>query len=316
MIVDNFAISLFQGCPAKYDLRINQGWSRVRKGPALGFGGAMHAGLAAWYRRPVGSPDRLDAACAAISAEWGFDPIDDRRTLANALRMMQAYATEYPAESFEIVGMDAGEPLIEQPFTLPTGMYLPCLDPSCLGFDCAEPLRQTNCPYCSNPLEPIEYGGIFDGLVTFGDKTYILEHKTTSMLGPTYFHQFKPNNQITGYSWAASTLSGREVSGAIVNALLLTRSSKIEFERGFTTRSTEDIKLWLEHLWHICLAIRESKRKDVWPMYTAACSVYGGCEYREVHSTPVQIERERILATDFVVEPWQHEARDEGAKPE
>ena len=279
MIIDNFALTNFQSCPAKYDLRILQHWQSRRKSAALGFGGTFHEGLAEWYR----SGDRAKAMMALSEAWPQFTPIDDYRTKEKCVSTLIEYFKTYPAETFSIVGAPSN-PMVECVFTLDTGLTL-------------------------DDGEPIEYGGIFDGIVEFGGSVYVLEHKTTSQLGSTYFNQFKPNNQVTGYTWAAGLLSGKRVGGAIINAIGVFKSSASRFDRQITTRSQQEIEDWLINVQATCQQIRDCERRGYWPLYTGSCTMYGRCEYHDVHILGTPIERRKRLEQDYEVKQWAHEER-------
>lgn len=299
MKVDNFALSMFQTCPSKYDLRIRQGWSVSGKAAALGFGGAMHEGLAAWYKEGT-----VEAAIQAIHDSWpqGMPP-DDYRNEGKAFKVMAEYIKEYPGETFTIVQGAEGA-LIEVPFSIDTGMFLVC--ERCDGKMPSHPKGWC----CGEPLEPIEYGGIFDGLIEFGPQVYVLEHKTTSQLGSQYFNQFKPNNQITGYIWGAGLLSGKRVGGALINAIGAYKAGTTRFVRDFTTRTERDIAEWMKHVKYICQAIKNYEKMGVWPMHTSACTLYSGCEFRKVHVLSQEKDRQRQLDQAFVHDPWDYEQRD------
>lgn len=317
MKLDNFMLSTHQTCPSKFDLRFNENWTVRRKSAALGFGGAIHAGLAEWYRwgpnsgsRHVVSGnltnpnERLDRAINAIRDAFPADhPVDDYRTLGKCIEVMNDYARVYPAESFRVLGLDEGKPMVEQTFCLLTGLYLSCF---ICGPDHHDPAGV--CPNCGEPLEAIEYGGIFDTLVDFQGQIYILEHKSTSMLGSTYPLQFKPNNQVTGYVWGASGLSGRPVSGTIVNAIGVYKSSATKFERFITSRNKTDIDEWLKDVRAVAEEIQHHRRTGYWPRRTAACTIYGTCEYHGVHSLTTEFERQKRLESDYVKSNWNFEA--------
>lgn len=305
MKVDNFALTMHQTCPSKFDLRINQEWTVRRRSGALGFGAALHEGLAAWYKT-----GEIGKALMAINEAWPQEhPIDDYRTREKCIQVMLDYVKAYPQESFKVVGYGTEDAMVEKTFSLETGMYLSC-------YDCGPDYQwdgdsEPNCPNCGQPLEPIEYGGIFDTLVEFGGKIFILEHKSTSMLGSTYFHQFKPNNQVTGYVWGAQKLSGRAVGGAIVNAIGVYKASATKFERNITTRSAADIEEWMRNVKSTCEEIQFHRRTGYWPMRTSACTLYGICEFHSVHTLTHQIERENMLQTNYVKDKWDHEHRDQ-----
>lgn len=304
MKIDNFLLTTFQMCPAKYELRAREHWTARRKSGALGAGTAIHAGLAEWYRTK--NPAR---ALARLAQAWPAEmPLDDWRTKQKALEVMAAYIRNYEQEPFTVVSA-AANPMIECTFTLPTGLYLDC--PDCPGSDREEVDGRWVCENCAQPLEEIEYGGIFDGLIEFSASLYILEHKTTSMLGPFYFNQFKPNNQVTGYIWAAEVMSGQRVGGALINAIGMYKSSATKFERQITTRSELEIKEWLHNLKHVCQMIRDCEQRNYWPLQTASCCLYGRCEFHDVHVLSTPREREKILEQNYIREQWNYEDRDD-----
>lgn len=272
--IDNFALTTHQACPAKYQLRIVDHWEPRTKGAALGYGAAVHAGLAKWYE---GRP--LIEALEAIRLAWpASHPPDDFRTVTKAQELLMKYVREYPSESFKVVR-------VETAFTLDLG-------------------RTTELG------TPIEYGGIFDTLVDFNGMLYVLEHKTTSELGNYYFHQYNPNNQVTGYVWAASILSGRKVGGAIINALCTTKGGNIKFERQITNRSEQDIENWKNDVAAECSEIERNKIKGFFAKRTINCSQYGGCPYRAVHTLSTEKEQRSRLETEYVRSEWDYEARD------
>lgn len=285
MKIDNFALTMFQSCPAKYDLRMRQGWTARRRSAALGFGGALHEGLAAWYR----THDKVKAL-EAIHNFWPANvPTDDYRNKAKCVEVMIEYLRHYPSEMWNVVGFP-DNPMIECTFTLDTGLTL-------------------------EDGEPIEYGGIFDGLIEMNGVVYVLEHKSTSQLGATYFNQFKPNNQVTGYVWAAQHLSGGRVGGALINAIGVYKSSPTKFERTITSRSSEEIDEWLKNVRNTCQMIRDCEKRGVWPLHTPSCVQYGLCEFHSVHSLSSAKTRERLLEQDYVREPWSFEQRDDTKEP-
>lgn len=306
MKIDNFMLSMHQTCPSKYNLRINEGWTTRRRSGALGFGAAMHAGLAEWYR----TSGNIQAALVAIKDAWPVEsPYDDYRTLAKAAEVMLAYAKTYPSENFKVVGL-ADAPIIEQAFTIDTGMYLSCQNKLCTALGhIVEPDAPT-CFDCGQLREPIEYGGIFDGLIDFNGVLYVLEHKTTSQLGDYYFDQFKPNNQVSGYVWAASKLTGRKVGGALINAIGVYKSSATKFQRQITSRSDDSIAEWMRNVRAVCEEIQGHRRTGYWPQRTVACTLYGKCEFHQVHVLTSEAERKMLLEQDYIKQEWDFERRD------
>lgn len=305
MKIDNFALTMFQACPAKYFLRMEEHWVGRRKSSALGFGAALHEGLAEWYK----THDKIKAI-TAIAETWPANmPSEDWRTREKCVQVMLDYMKTYPEESFTVVGAPE-MPMVEVTFTLDTGLFL----------DCAEcnmpPLESGTCANCGEKCEAIEYGGIFDALVEFGGNVYVFEHKTTSQMGNYYFNQFKPNNQVSGYIWAGGLLSGRRVGGAFVNAIGIYKASATKFERQITTRSAEDIAHWLTNVRSTCQQIKDCERRGFWPQYTQSCTMYGKCEFHDVHVLGSVNEQQRYLEQQFVKSEWSYETRDNAKEVE
>lgn len=303
MKIDNFAITMFQTCPAKYFLRIKQQWTVRRKSAALGFGGAFHAGIAEWYRS--GDPVR---AFEAIDNSWPMEsPVDDYRTKSKCLEVMAQYIQRHPSETFSVIKLPSG-PLIEVAFTIPTGRFLDCGDcPPGVGHDDGT----GHCNICRQSLEEIDYGGIFDGGIEFSGAAYVLEHKTTSQLGDYYFNQFKPNNQVTGYVWAGRQLTGQRMGGALINAIGVYKVGATKFARQVTARSDQEINEWLDSVHYTCKQIQHCERTGQWPMWTTGCTMYGKCEFHDVHSLPDITQRNNVLEQQYVKSEWDYENRDD-----
>ena len=298
---------MHQACPAKYDLRIRNRWTSRRKSGALNFGAVLHEGLATYYR----TGGDLPKALISIKEHWTDDqPADDFRTLEKCLRTMIDYASHYGDENFTVLGFPEN-PLIENHFTLDTGFYLPLCKACGHLHPRTEPVVYQNCSVCTAPLEHLEYGGIFDGVVVFAGRYFILEHKTTTQLGAYYFDQYNPNNQVTGYIWAARKLSGQPVGGAIINAIGIYKASPTKFARQITTRTDNQITEWLRNVWYEASEIQINEWNNYWPMRTGACTMYGKCEFHSVHSLANELERTRFLEQEFIKQEWDFVRRDE-----
>lgn len=324
MVIDNFALTMGQSCPAKFDLRMNQGWSPRRKSGALGFGAALHEGLAAWYR----SGGKIEDALMAIKKSWPENhPDQDWRTMEKCAQVMLEYARHYGSESFRILGYPEN-PQIENHFALDTGRHLPICGravvdpdthlrswvPGCNYDNTDEFLSNGDlgiCHSCGKPLDTLEYGGIFDGIVEFAGRYFILEHKSTSQLGAYYFDQFKPNNQVSGYIWGARQLSGQPVGGAIINAIGIYRASPTKFIRQITTRTDHELEVWLDNVWFEAANLQRYYATGYWPQRTQACTLYGKCEFHNVHVLSHEREQQLLLEQDYVREEWDFVRRDE-----
>lgn len=286
MVVDNYTLSMFQTCPAKYKRRILQGWKPKKQSGALGFGQLLHLGLEWWYR----THDK-EAAINAIVENWPANhPDDDWRDMQKCISVMEEYIREYPSELWKVVGAGTDNPMLEVSFTLPLvnehGEQLYTYD----GY-------------------AIQYGGIFDLLLNFNGQMYVMDHKTTTRMGDYYFTQYKPNNQITGYLWGASQLTSSRIGGAFINAIGLYKKSPTKFKRHLTMRQPDDFRNWTRSVHHACNLIRVAHNSNEFPQFTSACTLYGRCEFHDVHVMSDNNQQERYLELMYDREHWDHEAR-------
>jgi len=291
LVVDNYMLSMFQTCPAKFKRRIVEGWKPRKQGAALGFGQMLHLGIEVWYRT-----HSLEAAEIAVQEAWPANhPDDDWRDLSKCISVLGEYTREYPSELWRVVDADKTNPMLEVSFTLPlldaNGNQLYTYD----GY-------------------AIQYGGIFDLMLDFNGQFYIMDHKTTTRLGDYYFNQYKPNNQITGYLWGASQLTNRRVGGAFINAIGLYKKSPTKFKRHLTVRSEDDFPNWVQSVQHACNLIRIAYNSGQWPQFTSACTLYGNCEFRDVHVMGSNTQQERYLEMMYEKEHWNHESRGSALK--
>jgi hypothetical protein len=312
VILDNTTIETFTTCPAKYLLRIREGLAPKKVSSALNAGKVLHSGLEVWYKT-----GDLGQALQACKDKW--DPTivsDDFRNLEKILGTLVTYTKNYPTEKFKILGVDTGDTIVEDSFTLPTGMVLD-MCPVC-HFDHAkehtavrEAYLSGKCFNCDLPLEPIQYGGIFDLLVDWAGTLYVLDHKTTTQFGQYYHTQWKPNNQITGYVWGAQELSGRKVGGAVINVIAWYKASPTKFDRHITTRDAHDIVEWKENVRQIANLIHRANLLGEYPLVTKSCIMYGKCEYHMLHESSNPQVREGLKSMYYEHRPWDHERRDE-----
>lgn len=282
MKVDNFTLEQWT-CPAKYDLRMRQHLVPLRRKPSLSFGGVLHEALAEWYR----SGDKAKSF-QMIEDHWPeVMPSEDFRTKAYAHKVLAAYMLEYPEETWKVL-QGAEGPIVEQAFTVDTGLK-------------------------TEDGETILYGGIIDVGCQFGDMLYVVDHKTTTVLGDGnyYFQQYNPDNQMTGYIWGLRQLTNQRVGGAIVNAIGIYKSGDVRFKRQITTRNDYQIAEWLEGVRLKCNEIRRAEKSGIFRLETTQCTNYGLCDYHSIHVLNDPVARQKRLEQDYIKSEWNYEARDD-----
>ena len=124
------------------------------------------------------------------------------------------------------------------------------------------------------------------------------------MMGGSYFNQFRPNNQVSGYVWASQALSGLRVGGALVNAIGVYAKGETKFERQIISRTPDEIEEWKLNVQMVANEIRRAEVTGKWEMRTVNCTMYGKCDYLDVHQLGHIKERQRLIEQDYVVDHW------------
>ena len=58
------------------------------------------------------------------------------------------------------------------------------------------------------------------------NKLWIMDHKTTTILGENFFADFLNSQQTIGYTWAAQQLIGKPIEGLYLNAIAIRKQTK------------------------------------------------------------------------------------------
>lgn len=306
LFVDNSFLESLVTCPrkAQYE-KLNKRVSSVDK-PALNFGTAIHTALEYRYKHYKNqSPDiYFDQEIAVILAkhfEEHPQPTEDFRTLNWALEVVKQYNLRYPIEPFSLLESN-GEPMVEMSFALPLFTYGPPGE------------EQT----------PIIYSGRIDLPVMRDGQLFILDHKTTSMLGASYWEQAKMSTQGRGYCWAFEQLTGQVVTGFGVNAIR-SKEPPLYVTNGTadkkTGKSLSPAKWWEESLQREWFYLKEGEiaewkrdaiervklffhfyQNEYYPMFNPKpCTMYGRCSYFDV-CTVKEDERGIMLASGLFTE--------------
>ena len=192
---------------------------------------------------------------------------DPKRTQLIGEQMLIDYAEVYQREPFKIIDTEVG-------FTVPIGEYL--------------------------------FSGRLDGLAEWDNQLYVIEHKTTIQLGPSYFKQFEMSMQIDGYIYATEQITGKRCAGVIINAMQpKTKTKKMEdhYARDPITRTEFERKEFLREIPLLIKDILEKEKSGIFTRtkrscfsYNYQCPFWDLCKYGE---------DDRILKRDFKVEKWE-----------
>ena len=209
------------------------------------------------------------------------DPSDDKRTIAVGSKLLQLYHDAYVNQPIEVLASE-------------------------LAFDIPMPGHAD-----------ISYIGRMDKIINWDGAVYVLDHKTTSRLGYTYFYKIKPNMQFVGYVWAAQQLGQDRCSGMVLDALLVAKglltsaqlSRLTPLGREIATISADDIAEWKEDVSDILDDMARCYQRERFCRNTEGCTDFVECPYRRVCKEDAGI-RESIIKQDYNEEPWDPRRKD------
>jgi hypothetical protein len=303
IFLDHSTLSTFRSCPEKARLSYVCGLRSKVGIPALDFGSAIHAGVAAWNIE-IDNPERIKLAQAAFLEECrkreaslplGLES-DEKRSIERGLYLLEAYDQRWKNEPYETLKWQdgSGKPYVEIKFRV----YL-----------------------FTWGSRPVFYCGIIDRIMKSrtNGRAYINETKTTSQGLGLYVKQIRPNHQITGYDHACKELLNLDVAGTIWDCIFVSsrkgndkgdiwKLRGIDLENDFarveTTRSAVDTEEWLFDITETAKDYLNwgSFGTKRFPRNTGNCHNYGGCQFRDVCSSNLN---QTLIDSNFKVEKWE-----------
>lgn len=306
--IDNTALDAYMSCPWKYFAAMELG--RRRGGslsPSLAFGTTWHAMLESHYK----TGGNYEAVRRAAIMSWvPSDNPDDHRTLERALSSYDQYLAAWGDFDTDAAGWG-----------------------TTVGYPNAPVVEMATDIWW--PGAPHPYAGKIDRVIEHQGLYYIEDHKTTSALGPRFFNQFDPSNQMMGYAALAELLTGLPIAGVRINAFGVLKTQS-KFERKTIPYSKPRIDAWKRNYGYWIGQIEGSYRRlgsserlsdlthEQWDEHTeasfprnfnACAGKYGQCVYSEV-CTQAPSMRQRVLEFEYEISPWDPmaSAADEGGE--
>jgi hypothetical protein len=293
---DSTSLGYFKTCPRLYQYIMIEGWSPRDESIHLLFGQEFHTALEDFDRLLASGVPRGEAITAIIgdlltrTKGWGTggetkaEKYKNRDTL---LSLVVDYLDHYKDDKAETFILEDGRPAVELSFRFELD-WGPNTNPE-QGFG-----------RFSNDTQPYLLCGHLDRVVTYGGDLFVMDRKTaTSTLSGYYFDQWEPSNQMTLYSLAAQVILGSPVRGVIIDAAQIMLEDPNRFVRGITYRTPDQLDEWTKDLQHWLAQAESYATARWWPMNDTACSMYGGCRFREVCSKSPGV-RERFLQSGFI----------------
>jgi len=251
---------------------------------AINFGSAFHLFLEHRYRNhgvdEIKDKDKFINETSSILTRFFEDhptPLEDWRGANWAMEMVKKYMERYPLEEFTLLHDKADKPLVELPFALPLYTHK-----SSLG------------------EIPIIYTGRIDLPNAFDKEIWVTDHKTSSMLGQSFFDRMKRSAQQKGYCWSFEQLTGLKVTGYMINAIrtkeppLYVQSGKKEgkfnpetwwnetFQREKYYLAPGSLEEWKQNTIEHIETFFYHYQRGILPESTTACVYFGKCPYFDI----------------------------------
>lgn len=311
---------------------------------AMTFGQHLHSALSLYYRLQEYNLDHdtiMSRVSTLLEQEFATYPTDqdDWRNLNWAMETFQQLVNKYRHEEFQVVrykeprsctkcnGMGKAE-TITHPDN-PVQAETHCLWCNGTGHTTImseipfavklydHTLEEYNMMGVARTTIPIYYHGFIDLLISRNGLLYVMDFKSTSQLGQSYWDDKKAIAQPKGYSWALGQLLGVKVHGYLIRAIRTIPppkyvaegrpNTKGEFRKisdwwdeSLSQQSFElgpgELDEWKENSIALVKQFFYHYSQHYYPQNKSLCSgKYGKCQYFEVCSTFPSSDREILL---------------------
>lgn len=285
---DSTSLGELKLCPRRYQYRILYGYAPRELNIHFTFGLGFHGATERYDHARAAGGSHEDGVRAALKWAMEFtwdskmgrpwlssDPNKNRGTL---LRTVVWYYEQFREDALETVILANGKPAVELSFMIPL-------------------------PFQSEAGEQLFYGGHLDRVAMMCGAAYIVDKKSTKQtLGASYFNQYSPDNQFSGYIFGGRAGFQLPIMGLIVDAAQVAVGFT-RFAREVVQRTPEQVKEWVKDLAFWLRQAEFFAKQGHWPMNDKACHVYGGCPFREICSKTPAV-REKWLRAGFIRQVW------------
>lgn len=335
LCIDNTTLEKMLTCPRAFELYAVLGRDSGER-DALNYGSAIHKSLETYYLGGT-LDDMIESLVSAFNdkpcspGSWrnfdhGLEAVKQYHTWRQQLSMIRWEPIELPArpEIQELqrkigVAVSSTQKAVEVPFKIElfrkesngeTINY-----PSSLVCDRAtEPTGGS----MSNEKTAFTYSSItvywtgkIDLIIAQDGKKKILDHKTTSMMGDTFWGQFRLSSQFRGYCWATSQLLGEPVRHAIIDAIvgraptLKGKGSQHENQFQEFEYTDQQIEDWrVDTILHI-ERIFSYLFKGYFPQANTWCfNKYGKCPYFDCCSMSPKAGAQLLMSGQYAERTW------------
>lgn len=281
-----------QLCPAKYSWAYVTGIEAVSPRAGQNYGTSLHLPLAHRYRNWNKSLAAVESEGSEIierhfaehpQPEMGSKGRPEWRTAMRAQQAWRAYNERYPAEDFEVLG-------VEEPFEVELGGFsTPLREPTSYG-EAIDSVSLT-----------VKFRGIRDLRVRWHDSLWVVDHKTSTEWSDLSVDEGKCSFQFMGYAWverlATRVPFGQDETpvGGVIGNYLISRQPYSEgrkvtardlprdqFERVPYPYSDAQLDEWHARAMGVAKDLWRHWSEGEWPQRSTACAHWGRCEYYQL----------------------------------
>lgn len=323
--IDNSSTELTTTCMRRALMGLLLGRVQGDK-PALTYGSGIHLAMEYFYEyRDFEDRDSLLLGMieAGQKAFIHDVPLEEWRTpdrLADAL----AFYVKTNHEDPMTVVWEGASAQIERAFSLP----LCQIDvggkvPLCPKWDNDEPVFSTTDDFYEALVDGhlpgevpvikkilVYWTGRLDMLAQQNERTWIVDHKTSSIMGSAFWNNFKISSQMRGYKWAADQIwPDHEIEGVCVNVIVGRRPTRTgtsdEHQRRFFHYPEWSIEEWKRETQTVVSDFIGCLLRGKFPQSTAWCvGKYGTCEYFDVCTVAPALRHLALNTGEFQDNVW------------
>ena len=259
----------YSRCPRIYQKKYIEKIVPKKKSDALILGEGIAAGLAEF--RSSGSPISAMEEFVRITMSRRLIPEIETpspkmfRSVKRGAEILEGYMKRHPDEPETIV-------LTEQRFAIPL-------------------------------TDTIIFEGKLDAISKISTGLALIEDKTTSRLGDSFFDMLKKSSQITWYLMAANDLGLLDDKPKCILNAIYSNYAKLRYERDITTKSIAKLEDARQNLKDLIQNILDAELLNRFPKNNVdggECVKYGGCDYLILCSNDTNKSmQERLKQSEF-----------------
>jgi len=312
MEIDSTTLSTYMECPRKFLMYAVLGRDTGER-DALNYGSALHEVMEQYFRLPPSEHATcLPSLIETLASYFNAHPCSSGswRNLDHAINAIKQWFQLRQQLPVWDVYYDAHGPYVERPFRLsfmsiPVNSVVPF--PTKLLLEGSD----DNAPLYIGTVR-VFFTGKIDLVIrdTLG-RLRLVDHKTSSMAGTTFWGQFSRSPQMRGYTYAASKLLKERVPGVLIHALFGRKPTKTgiasETETCEFDYDDESLDAWQQstaiHLINIVAMLRDGA--PAFPENAVNCQgKYGACDYKTVCNAPKMVQHMHLLSGAYADRTW------------